>query len=91
MNCNDKVYGQKPYLPTRKRVFECSFLFSSFEKALIFSDCGKKRAAIVLAARIRLITSNPCYLLLRQKSGIDAPKAADCTNGKRVYTEAVDS
>lgn len=26
----------------RKRVFECSFLFSSFEKALIFSDCGKK-------------------------------------------------
>lgn len=51
----------------------------------------KKRAAIVLAARIRLITSNPCYLLLQQKSGIDAPKAADCTNGKRVYTEAVDS
>jgi len=42
MNCNDKVYGQKPYLPTRKRVFECSFLFSSFEKALIFSNCGKK-------------------------------------------------
>ena len=42
MNCNDKVYGQKPYLPTRKRVFEGSFLFSSFEKALIFSDCGKK-------------------------------------------------
>lgn len=45
----------------------------------------------MLAARIRLITSNPCYLLFQQKSGIDAPKAADCTNGKRVYTEAVDS
>lgn len=83
--------GKKPYLPTRKRVFEGSFLFSSFEKALTCSNCGKKRAAIVLAARIRLITSNPCYLLLQQKSGIDAPKAADCTNGKRVYTEAVDS
>jgi hypothetical protein len=42
MNCNDKVYGRKPYLPTRKRVFECSFLFSSFEKALTCSNCGKK-------------------------------------------------
>jgi len=69
-------------------------LFSvfKFRKSVDFQQLRqKKRAAIVLAARIRLITSNPCYLLLQQKSGIDAPKAADCTNGKRVYTEAVDS
>jgi hypothetical protein len=91
MNCNDKVYGQKPYLPTRKRVFECSFLFSSFEKALIFSDCGKKTSRNRACGSDKAETSNPCYLLLQQKSGIDAPKAADCTNGKRVYTEAVDS
>lgn len=77
-----------------RRASVCSnalFCFQVSKKRWLAAIAAKKRAAIVLAARIRLITSNPCYLLLQQKSGIDAPKAADCTNGKRVYTEAVDS
>lgn len=42
------------------------FLVFKFRKSVECVHCGKKRAAIVLAARIMLITSSADYLLLLQ-------------------------